>query len=1097
MQAPHGLRAGAAGSRAPWAGLLVCALLGAGLLLAPAGALAARLQAHMRVGAAPRYPRGARTLGALGGSTQIAAVVTLSPRDPSALAAYASSVSEPGSSDYRHYLTVSEFRERFGPSAASVAAVRSALLAQGLTPGPTSANGLSIPLTASAANIGHAFSLSFEDVRLRSGRIAYANTAAPQFPASVAGAVQGVVGLNTLTQAQPLGLIRTRSIDWGLEPGLRLDAADALTPRVVTGGPQPCSTASDDAPADSAYTADQLASAYGFSSLYSSGDLGGGQTVALLELERNSTSDISAYQSCYGTDATVNYIKEDGGATGTRSGSGEAALDIEDVIGLAPDATIDVYQAPNTNAGLLDDYTAIVESGANVVSTSWGECEAAEAGTDLASSEATLFEEAATQGQSVFAAAGDSGSEDCADQTGSDSLAVDDPASQPYVTGVGGTSLPTLGPPPTQTVWSDQCSDGPCGGGGGVSTAWPMPSYQLDAPSSLNVISSESSGSQCGAAVGSYCREVPDVSADADPGTGYLIYYAGSWGGIGGTSAAAPLWAAFIALVNASSYCAGSDVGFANAALYKAAATDYAADFDDITSGNNDITQTNGGLYPAGAGYDMASGLGTPVGSALPQQLCDASTVPTVTVSDPGTQTGLVGDGVSLQISATDSASATLTYSASGLPAGLSINRSSGLISGTLTTPSSGTVAVNATDAEGGSGATTFAWTVTSRSSSTAVSCAPASVTAGAATSCTATVTDTSPGTPVTPGGTVDFTSPASSQGTYSDSGSCTLSPTSTAGTAACTLSYTPAAGTHGSQSVVAAFLGNSAHSASSSPGFTLTVTSAPSSTKSPSGGGTSSRVAPSDATPPTVSGRAAAGHTLTCHAGTWSGSPTSFDYAWSRNRTAIAGAGASSYTVRTADEGAALRCVVVAVNGAGMSRPATSAAVSVAVPRVAGCPAASGALSGTTLGFIKLGLTRAQARARYHDNSRRSTAASDTFCLTPAGITAGYATPKLVQPLAKPLRAALAGRVVWLSTANAYYSLDGVAPGATLAAAEHLLPHGTLLTVGSDRWYVVRAGAARAALEVRGGLVALLAIADLQLTASTGADRALITTVG
>ena len=95
---------------------------------------------------------------------------------------------------------------------------------------------------------------------------------------------------------------------------------------MVTGGPQPCSAASSDGSANDAYTADQLASAYRFSSLYGAGDLGAGQTVALFELEPNLTSDISAYQSCYGTSATVTYLKEDGGA-GSGAGEGEAAGD--------------------------------------------------------------------------------------------------------------------------------------------------------------------------------------------------------------------------------------------------------------------------------------------------------------------------------------------------------------------------------------------------------------------------------------------------------------------------------------------------------------------------------------------------------------------------------------------------------------------------------------------------------------------------------------------------------------------------------------------------------------------------------------------------
>jgi subtilase family serine protease len=514
-----------------------------------------------------------------------------------------------------------------------------------------------------------------------------------------------VIGLDTLTHPHALSL----DLPHVSRAHSRLAVAHATA---ATGGPQPCAAASSAAPGQDAYTANEIAGAYNFNSLYGAGDEGAGIKVALFELEPNSTSDVAAYQSCYGTSATVTYVKEDGGA-GSGYGQGEAALDIEDVIGLAPQASVDVYQAPNSNTGLIDNYTAIVDNDTDkVVSTSWGECESS-SGSTIINEEGTLFEQAATQGQTIFAAAGDDGSTDC----GTSSLAVDDPASQPYVTGVGGLHMSTTSYPPTEAVWNDSTT-ATGAGGGGVSISHPMPSYQSGAPSSLNVINSHSSGSQCGAPSGSYCREVPDVSADADPYTGYLIYYEGSWTGIGGTSAAAPLWAAFTALVDASSSCAGKSIGFANPLLYNAAASAYSSDFTDVTSGNNDYTPDlyAGGLYPAGTGYDMASGLGSPDGATLPATLCGGggTTGNTVTVTNPGSQTSTVGTAVSLQIKGSDSASGqTLTYSATGLPAGLSIS-SSGLISGTPTTAGSSSVTVTAKDTTGAAGSASFTWTVNS-----------------------------------------------------------------------------------------------------------------------------------------------------------------------------------------------------------------------------------------------------------------------------------------------------------------------------------------------------------------------------------------------
>ena len=612
----------------------VAMTLGAALGASSAAAASSAGAAHLspeRIGQSPRVAPDSARLGALTASTSMTVDVVLYPRDPAALAGFATAVSTPGNPLYRRYLARGQFAGKFGPTSAAINAVTKSLASDGLSGGHLSADHLSIEYVTSARKVAKALSVGLERYRLSGGRVAFANTRAPEFAGAAARYVQGVIGLDDLTKAHRLGVVHVKT-----------HRATTRTPHVVTGGPQPCSAAVAAGPDWSALTADQLASAYRFSSLYGSGDEGAGVSVALFELEPNLTTDIKAYQSCYGTSASVTYTEVDGGV-GTGKGEGEAALDIEDVIGLAPKASIDVYQAPNTNTGVYEDYSAMVgDDTSKVISTSWGECES-ESGTTAISEENTLFETAATQGQSIFAAAGDGGSEDC----GTNALAVDDPASQPYVTGVGGTKITALGPAPTQIVWNEK-ANGSGAGGGGISSSHAMPSYQSGAPSSLNVINSHSSGTQCKAASGSYCREVPDVSADADPYSGYVIYYGGSWSGIGGTSAAAPLWAAFAALTDASSACAGETIGFANPALYGAAETAYSADFNDITSGNNDYMGTNSGLYPAGTGYDMASGLGTPNGAGLPGTLCadSSGSVSTTTTLATSPAAPVVGQSV-------------------------------------------------------------------------------------------------------------------------------------------------------------------------------------------------------------------------------------------------------------------------------------------------------------------------------------------------------------------------------------------------------------------------------------------------------------------
>ncbi len=342
-------------------------------------------------------PRGARSDGALPASTTVDASIVLRPRDPARLAWYARSVTDPVSPLYRHYLTVAQFAAEFGAAPRTVAEVRAALAVAGLRTGGVSANGLSLTARAPAATIDHALSVSLVRFRLADGRRGYLNTAAPALPATVAPLVQSVVGLDTVHLRRPAGLHRLPR------------ATDRPSPRLTanTAGPQGCPSA-----ASVGVTANQIAAAYRYSGLYSAGDTGAGATIALYELEPFSAADIGAYQSCYGTSTSVTTVGVDGGA-GSGAGAGEAALDIEDVIGLAPAAHVRVYEGPNSGSGPYDVLQQIVsDNTAKVISTSWGLCES-ELGSSDARAESVLFSEALLQGQSVLAASGDSGAEDC------------------------------------------------------------------------------------------------------------------------------------------------------------------------------------------------------------------------------------------------------------------------------------------------------------------------------------------------------------------------------------------------------------------------------------------------------------------------------------------------------------------------------------------------------------------------------------------------------------------------------------------------------------------------------------------------------------
>ncbi len=568
--------------------------------------------------AAPKPPAGAVRLGTVSPASTISLDITLKVPDQSRLTAFLAGLSDRGSPIFHRFLRPGQFGAEFGPSLAQVAAVENALRSAGLSPGPVSANRLAIPVTASAAAIDRALGVGLVSYRMPGGRVAYANSAAPRLPAAIATLVSGVLGLNNLYPEESL-------LSWPSGPVARERQA-RVTPD--TAGPQPCSSAQSISSHDGAYTANQLAAHYGMSPLYSRGDLGQGVHVALVEFEPNLSSDISAYESCYGISTAVNYIHVDGGA-GTGAGSGEAALDIEDVAGLAPDATIDVYQAPNSTTGSYDDYQDIVTADTDkVVSTSWGLCEDYSDEADVQSAE-TLFEQANTQGQTVFAAAGDSGSAGCYRSGGPDAGAVNvqTPASSPYVIGVGGTTITGS----SEQVWNESALAAGAGGGG-ISDFWCMPSYQ-DQTSIPGLINAYSQTNTTCSAPGGYIRQVPDVSADADPYTGYVVLVSGVWEPIGGTSAAAPLWAAIAALTDASPFCADYGSGAAGVlpqGLYATIAEDRSYVYpgsshrvpevlNDITSGNNDYTPSGytGGLYPATAGYDEASGLGVPLVTGL------------------------------------------------------------------------------------------------------------------------------------------------------------------------------------------------------------------------------------------------------------------------------------------------------------------------------------------------------------------------------------------------------------------------------------------------------------------------------------------------
>ena len=534
--------------------------------------------------------------------------VALTSKNQRGLNAFIASLSDRSSSNYHAFLTPRAYATRFGAPRSAVRAVAHYLERYGLTVGALSAGHNLLHVTGTTREISHAFSAGVETVRLSDGALDAHLTSSATLPRAIAGDVVGIAGLSTV-QPESANVVTRHA-----------PATASATAHVTTAGSCPSAGSSSGTTPNSlgGYTVQQQAGLYGFRAAWSNGDTGVGQTIGIYELASYVPSDVATYLACYGVTSNVTAVNIDGGPTLQDSAGGatdEATLDVEEAQVLAPGARVVIYQGTQAGSGPLDIYSAIASADvATVVTTSWGICEAQTTGS--AQAEQPIFEEMAAQGQTVVAAAGDNGSSDCESATvPSTALAVDDPASQPLVTGVGGLTVSSLSPI-VQRVWNDGCTQSNCGsGGGGVSSLWTQPTWQ-QAP---GITTSPASGGM---------RMVPDLSVMADPATGFIQYYTGTssgtcakncasgWGNIGGTSIGAPLVSALVAL---GAQTCGSRLGLINPSLYSMASTGYT----DVTAGNNNLYGVGG--YSAAVGYDMASGLGSPNGAAFLAGLCPAT----------------------------------------------------------------------------------------------------------------------------------------------------------------------------------------------------------------------------------------------------------------------------------------------------------------------------------------------------------------------------------------------------------------------------------------------------------------------------------------
>jgi kumamolisin len=470
----------------------------------------------------------------------------------------------------RRYMSRTQFAAAHGAAAADLAKVRAFARKSGLRVVSASPAERSVKVSGTVRAFSAAFDVKLMqyshpdgDYRGRIGSI--------HLPRELTKVVQGVFGMDNRRQARPHFSRKKKA---GKASG---------------GGPVP-------------FTAPQVAALYDFPP----GTDGTGECIGIIEFGGGYTpSDLATYFKKVGITApSISSVGVDGvtNKPGDPDSDGEVALDIEVAGSIAPGAKFVVYFAPFTERGWVDVLTAAISDKVNkpsILTISWGFAE----GQPVQGFEWTqqtvkavneTLQAAAAMGVTVCVASGDDGSND---QVSDGHAHVDFPASSPYSLGCGGTRLlASKGSIASESVWND----GPgSGGGGGISDMNPRPTWQAGiVPPSVNP----------GGHVG---RGVPDVCGDADPDSGYEIFYAGKAAVVGGTSAVAPLWAALLARINQK---LGKPVGYFNPLLYSTLGK--GGGFNDIVKGNNDTSGHVGG-YSAGKGWDPCSGWGSPIGEAL------------------------------------------------------------------------------------------------------------------------------------------------------------------------------------------------------------------------------------------------------------------------------------------------------------------------------------------------------------------------------------------------------------------------------------------------------------------------------------------------
>ena len=637
-------------------------LFKASLLLVLAALLAlggnALLTAHaastrsVLVGSAPSWANAKNYAGAANASDSLGFRIYLGWNNESAVEAYAQAVSDPGSSSYRQYLTPAQFRQQFAPSQAQVGAVQSWLHTQGFSVEYTPQNNHYISAEGTIAQAQAAFGVSFGMYTVN-GLTVRSPSADISLPGSIASSVDGVIGLDDSAQF----VFTNHVVDGNAPPPAAFVSGTPCSTswgeKQASGFANPTSNPLYYAPCG--YTPAQVKGAYGLSNTSYDGS---GQTVAIIDAyaaptifqdvnqwSRNRNLPVMKTNQFTQVVAPGTYHHPEKGLKQDPQGwYGEETLDVEAVHGMAPGANIVYVGAPNNFQDLDAALNNVVDKHlAQIVTNSYGFDTELLAPGFLKPYEDTILQ-GVTEGIGIYFSSGDNSDESLVEGY----RTTDWPASSPFVTAVGGTSLAVgasnnylfeTGWGSTASSWNSSTSSWSpnppgnwlYGAGGGVSTIFAEPSYQQGVVPS-GVFSAQ----------GRTGRAVPDVASIADPNTGYLVGETQTFPDgsvkyseyrIGGTSLASPIFAGIMALADQA---AGYVHGFANPVLYKLSGS---SAFTDVTSPastwalvrvnyNNSVDASAGVSYSlrtlnqtlslqTTAGYDDVTGVGTPASGFL------------------------------------------------------------------------------------------------------------------------------------------------------------------------------------------------------------------------------------------------------------------------------------------------------------------------------------------------------------------------------------------------------------------------------------------------------------------------------------------------